>query len=226
MRVTVKLFAVLREKAGASEVVLDLADGATVAIAAQDVARKFAVVAEFLPKIAFAVNREYAKREQPLRDGDELALLPAVSGGTSAPADWLAILAQPLPSDRALAFVADPTAGGTAMFLGSTRAESNDAGQMLAALDYEAYAEMATRQFAALATDARKRWPIVKLAILHRVGRVALAEPSVLVAVSTPHRAQAIEACHWLIDQLKSQSAIWKKQVWSDGSGTWVHPKG
>ena len=226
MRVTVKLFAVLREKAGASEVILDLPAAADVSAAARKLAEKHPVIGEFLPKLAFAVNREYARPEQNLHDGDELALLPAVSGGTSGAPDWLAILAQPLPSERALAFVADPAAGGTAVFLGTTREEANSSGHSLAALDYEAYAEMATLQFADLAKDARRRWPIVKLVILHRIGRVALAEPSVLIAVSTPHRAQAMEACRWLIDELKRQSAIWKKEIWTDGSSTWVHPKG
>jgi molybdopterin synthase catalytic subunit len=83
---------------------------------------------------------------------------------------------------------------------------------------------MAIEQLKKLAAAARTRWPIVKLALLHRVGKVALAEPSVVIAVSTPHRADAFEACRFLIDELKKDVAIWKKEVWSDGSGTWVHP--
>lgn len=119
--------------------------------------------------------------------------------------------------------VSAATAGGIAVFLGCTRAETSPDGRELLALDYEAYQEMALKQMQALARQAREKWPIIKLAILHRVGRVGLGEPSVLIAVSTPHRGEAFEACRWLIDTLKKDVAIWKKEVWADGSATWVH---
>jgi molybdopterin synthase catalytic subunit len=136
--------------------------------------------------------------------------------------DWCEILSTPLPAEKAVEFAHDPAAGGVAIFLGTTRAQGSAAGQSLVALDYEAYGEMAHRQLTDLAAQARGRWPIIKLALLHRTGRVALGEPSVVVAVSTPHRAQAFEACRWLIDTLKSEVAIWKKEVWNDGACTWV----
>lgn len=138
--------------------------------------------------------------------------------------DWLQIDPNPLDPAKATAFVSDPRAGGIDVFLGTTRAETNAKAQSLVALDYEAYTDMAAKQLAQLAAEARSRWPIVKLALLHRTGRVALAEPSVVIAVSTPHRADAFDACRWLIDALKKDVAIWKKEVWADGSGTWVHP--
>jgi molybdopterin synthase catalytic subunit len=138
--------------------------------------------------------------------------------------NWLEILATPLPIAGAVEFVQDRQAGGVAVFLGTTRAEDSPAGQPLAALDYEAYGELALRQLAELAARARERWPILKLAILHRVGRVELAQPSVVVAVSTPHRSESFEACRWLIDTLKADVAIWKKEIWSDGQSTWVDP--
>jgi molybdopterin synthase catalytic subunit len=130
----------------------------------------------------------------------------------------------PLDPAAAAAFVADPGAGGIAVFLGTTRAERRPDGVELLALDYDAYPEMAAGQLTALAARACRRWPIVRIAMLHRTGRVALAEPSVVVAVSTPHRAEAFDACRWLIDTLKSEAAIWKKEVWADGSDSWVHP--
>lgn len=119
--------------------------------------------------------------------------------------------------------ISTATAGGIAVFLGCTRAEKSADGRELLALDYEAYPEMAVKQMRELARQAREKWPIIKLAILHRIGRVGLGEPSVLIAVSTPHRGEAFEACRWLIDTLKKDVAIWKKEVWADGSGTWVH---
>ncbi|MEA2735930.1 MAG: molybdopterin synthase catalytic subunit [Humisphaera sp.] len=131
----------------------------------------------------------------------------------------------PIDVAAALAPVYDAAAGGVTVFLGTTRAERNANGRELIALDYEAYEEMAKSQLAALAAEASRRWPIVALTILHRLGRVALAEPSVLIAVACPHRAEAFDACRWIIDTLKKDAAIWKKEVWADGSRTWVHPK-
>lgn len=139
--------------------------------------------------------------------------------------DLIALTPDGLSVDRAVAFVTDPSAGGIDVFLGTTRAETSSDGRELLALDYEAYAEMATKQLQDLATRVRANYPVVKCAILHRTGRVAVGEPSVVIAVSTPHRADAFAACKWIIDALKVDVAIWKKEVWADGSSTWVHPK-
>jgi molybdopterin synthase catalytic subunit len=141
--------------------------------------------------------------------------------------DWCEILSSPLDGARAIQFVSHVEAGGVAVFLGTTRTEARTTdGQALAALDYEAYGELAIKQLHDLAARARQRWPmILKLALLHRTGRVPLAEPSVVIAVSTPHRAEAFEACGWLIDTLKAEVAIWKKEAWEDGTGTWVDPQ-
>ena len=126
--------------------------------------------------------------------------------------------------ETALGAVPDPRAGGVAVFLGTTRAERNSAGRERIALDDEAYVDMAGSQLSDLAARARARWPVLRLVMLHSTGRVPVGEPSVLIAVSTPHRAEAFEACRWLIDTLKTEAAIWKKEIWSDGSGSWVQP--
>lgn len=139
--------------------------------------------------------------------------------------DWCEIVHYSLRTPPAVEFVHDPQAGGVAIFLGTTRGESSPDGKQLVALDYEAYDDLALRQMHDLATRARQRWPmIVKLAILHRTGRVTPGEPSVCIAVSTPHRGEAFDACKWIIDALKVEVAVWKKEVWEDGSATWVHP--
>ena len=135
--------------------------------------------------------------------------------------DWIALSPQPLDAQAATQFASDVNAGGISVFLGTTRAENNAAGRPLIALDYEAYPEMAGAQLSDLARRARQRWPVLKLALLHRTGRVEVGEPSVIIAVSTPHRAEAFEACRWLIDTLKSEVAIWKKEIWDDGTSTW-----
>jgi molybdopterin synthase catalytic subunit len=120
--------------------------------------------------------------------------------------------------------VTDPHAGGIDLFLGTTRAETSADGRELVSLDYEAYERMAIEKLHSLAKRARTEWPVIKLAILHRIGPVPVGEPSVIIAVSTPHRADAFAACRFLIDQLKVDVPIWKKEVWADGSATWVHP--
>jgi molybdopterin synthase catalytic subunit len=138
--------------------------------------------------------------------------------------DWIAILAEPLPAAAVIEFVTDPDAGGIALFSGTTRAEKSPSQQDLLALDYEAYMDMAVPQLQTLAQAARSQWTILKVAILHRIGRVPVGQPSVIIAVSTPHRAEAFAASRFIIDALKADIAIWKKEIWSDGSGTWVHP--
>jgi len=136
--------------------------------------------------------------------------------------DWIEILDSALSVERVVKFASDSRAGGIDIFLGTTREEKSSDGRELVALDYEAYHEMALARLKLLADRARGQWPIVKLAILHRVGRVKLAEPSVVIAVSSPHRAESFAACQWLIDRLKVDVPIWKKEVWEDGTGTWV----
>ncbi|HEX8324318.1 MAG TPA: molybdenum cofactor biosynthesis protein MoaE [Tepidisphaeraceae bacterium] len=136
--------------------------------------------------------------------------------------DRIDITADPLDTAAAVAFVADPAAGGIDVFLGTTRSEKRADGADLVALDYEAYGDLARKQLAVLVASARAKWPVVKCVVLHRTGRVGLAEPSVVIAVSTPHRAASFEACRFLIDSLKQVAAIWKQEVWTDGTRTWV----
>lgn len=138
--------------------------------------------------------------------------------------DWFELRSEPIDVNRVTAFVYDPAAGGVALFLGATRAQTSQEGHALAALDYDAYADMAIRQIQELGARARERWPIVRLAILHRTGRVVVGEASVAIAVSCGHRGEAFEACRWLIDTLKAEVAVWKKEVWEGGRQTWVHP--
>lgn len=136
--------------------------------------------------------------------------------------DWIELTAEPIDAARAFQFVSDAQAGGIAMFAGLTRAEASPEGRALAALDYEAYGEMALSQMRELARRARQKWPVVRLAILHRTGRVPLAHPSVVIAVACPHRAEAFDACRWIIDTLKVEVAIWKKEIWEGGGESWV----
>jgi molybdopterin synthase catalytic subunit len=142
----------------------------------------------------------------------------------ACPRDWIALTPDALDVATAVKLVTGAAAGGIAVFLGTTRAEDSASGQPLIALDYESYLEMAIAQMRDLARRAREQWPIARLALLHRTGRVPVGEASVIIAVASPHRAEAFEACEWLIDTLKVEVAVWKKEVWADGSGSWVDP--
>jgi MoaE-MoaD fusion protein len=203
MRVTVRLFAILRQRAGRDTLELDLPDGARVsdALAAVD------DLAGGL-RLVMAVNREYAAADHPLAAGDELALIPPVSGGaTTAP--HVAIRAEPLSADAVVARVRDPRAGAVVVFEGVTR----DVGW----LDYEAYVEMATEQITAIVAAAVERHGLCAAAAEHRVGRVPLSEPSVIVAVSAAHRGEAFVGAREIIDAIKAQAPIWKTE-----EGEWV----
>ena len=135
--------------------------------------------------------------------------------------DWVAIIREAIPVGGVMEFIGDPAAGGVCVFVGTTRAERNGEGVELAALEYEAYEEMAREQLEELARRAREKWGIVKVAMLHRVGRVGVGEASVVIAVSAGHREEAFAACRFLIDTLKAEVAIWKKEVWGDGAERW-----
>ena len=129
---------------------------------------------------------------------------------------------QPIDTSKLLAKVASPEAGAVVLFLGTTREFTG--GRQTESLDYESYGEMAAKKLSELEAEARERWPIIDCAIVHRLGRVALAEASVAIAVSTPHRQDAFDAGKWLIDTLKEVVPIWKKENWADGATEWIHP--
>lgn len=132
--------------------------------------------------------------------------------------DWVALVDGPVDATQALASAGDPSAGGIACFVGTVRAEQREGdGVELAGLDYEAYPEMARKQLAELVRQARARWDIVRAVLLHSVGRLKVGEASVVIVVACPHRAEAFEACRWLIEMLKQDVTIWKQDWWSDG---------
>ncbi len=205
MRVRVRLFAGLRERAGWSERELD---AATVA----DVWRALDLGTE--PEgLLYAVNREYATRDRALADGDEVAVIPPVSGGAYLLSD------EPLSLDRAVDEVRDERAGAIATFTGTTRLTSR--GRTVTHLEYEAYEGMAESTMRGIAEELRARYNVTDVAIHHRIGRVGVGETSVVIAVSAPHRADALAACRDAIDALKERVPLWKKEVY-DGGEEWI----
>ena len=205
MSVRVRLFAGLREHAGWS----------TREIEASTVADVWPALGlgEEPEGLLYAVNREYAERTQELRDGDEVALIPPVSGGA------FRITEEPLSLEAAVAEVADERAGGIATFTGTVRKQSR--GREVTHLDYEAYAEMAEDVMVKLAADLEGRYDLCGVAIHHRIGRVEIGEASVVIAVSAPHRQDALAACKDAIDTLKETVPLWKKEVY-EGGEEWI----
>jgi molybdopterin synthase catalytic subunit len=208
VHVTVRLFAGLRERAGASSHALELGDGAVVA----DVWPALGLGDE-PPGLLFAVNRAYASREAPLAEGDEVALIPPVSGGAYRLSE------QPLSVQAAIDEVASPDAGAIATFVGTTRRRSRD--RDVVRLEYEAYEGMAEAEMARIAEELRAKHDLHEIAIHHRVGVVGIGETSVVIAISAPHRAAALEACREAIDTLKQTVPLWKKEVY-EGGEEWI----
>ncbi|HUB76012.1 MAG TPA: molybdenum cofactor biosynthesis protein MoaE [Solirubrobacteraceae bacterium] len=209
MRLEIRLFAGLRERAGSASVELELDDGATVG----DAIAALATLTGGAP-VRMAVNRELAGERTPLAAGDELALIPPVSGGAATAAVHARISAEELDVEGLRRAVVREGAGAVVVFCGVTRE--------VARLDYEAYVEMAQEQLARIAERARAEHGLEAIAIEHRVGAVALGEPSVVVAVAAAHRDAAFAGARAAIDAVKEQAAIWKREVGHDGSARWV----
>jgi len=206
--VSIRLFAGLRERAGTGARELELAAGATLADvwAALD-------LGEEPQGLLYAVNKQYAEPGSALNEGDVVALIPPVSGGD------FRLTGEPLSLDAVVREVARDEAGAIATFLGTVRNRSRDRNVLY--LEYEAYEEMAEETMAALAGELAAGHELCAVAIHHRVGRVEIGEPSVAIAVSSPHRAAALAACKEAIDTLKQTVPLWKKEVY-EGGEEWI----
>ena len=208
MVVRVRLFAGLRERAGTGGLDIEVEDSATVG----DVWPALGLGDEPLG-LLYARNRAYVERTEALAPGDEVAVIPPVSGGD------FRLLAEPLSVDAAVGEVRDDAAGAIATFIGTTRAYSR--GREVIHLEYEAYEGMAEQVMAALAAQLSERHELCKVAIHHRVGRVDVGETSVVIAVSAAHRAAALAACTDAIDELKVSVPLWKKETYVGGE-EWI----
>ena len=212
MQITVKLFAALRERAGTRERSVDLPDGARVG----DVWPVLELGDE-PPGLAYARNREYAERSVSLADGDEVAVIPPVSGGS------FRVVGGPLDLAALVAEVSDPGCGAIATFVGTTR-EANR-GRAVVHLEYDAYPEMAEQEMRRIADALHERHDIAHVAMVHRTGPVPIGEASVMIAVSAPHRRPALAACQEAIDTLKLTVPVWKKEIF-EGGEEWIGMEG
>lgn len=230
MEVHVKLFATLREQAGWAQKPWQLEDGATVETLLQAVAEDAGL--DLAGRAVYAaVNQEYAQRSTVLNAGDEVALFPPVSGGAAEamPATTtrkrFELTEAPISVDDVAARATLPDCGAVVTFSGTVRGETTVAGATKGTdfLVYEAYAPMAEKVLAEIGAEMQQRWPKVRaVSIVHRLGRCEITEPTVVIAVATPHRGDGcFEACAWAIERLKAIAPIWKQENWSDGQ-TWV----
>jgi molybdopterin synthase catalytic subunit len=219
-RVKIKLFATLRERARAGELDREFPAGTTVGEIWHRLVIEFPALGGHRDSIAFAVNHEYVRDDFKPVAGDEVAFIPPVSGGSEP--GWVGpvrIVRDPIDLAALDRAVGDPGAGATVTFAGMTRNEN--AGRRVIRLDYEAYEPMALSEMVKIARAAGMRWEIVRIAITHRIGTVAIGETSVAVAVAAAHRAEAFEACRFAIDRIKEIVPIWKKEHF-EGGEIWV----
>jgi molybdopterin synthase catalytic subunit len=225
MRVRVLFFGVLKDLAGKGDDSLELPEGSRVRGLLSHYAAQIPKINELLSSIAVAVNQQYAGMDKELKSGDEIALLPPVSGGSEGespsgqPAGhrrYASIVREAIDTLSILDRIKHPEDGAAVLFEGVVR--NSTRGRRTLYLDYEAYEEMALRQMEELAQQALQQFRVRDVALVHRLGRLEIGESSVLIVVASAHRAAAFDACRWLIDTLKRRVPIWKKEYFEDGA--------
>lgn len=222
MRVTVLYFAALRELVGQSEEVLELAgDAIAIGPLAQALEERHPSLRRRLARVRFAVNEAFVPHEHEVVDGDVVALIPPVAGGSDrAPArERVAIRNDPLSVDAVMELVRHPGAGALALFLGTVR--NHNEGRAVTALEYSAYKSMALAEMARIVDEIEAELPVVRLAAHHRVGELSVGDTAVVCAASSPHRGEAFRAGRLLIDRIKERVPIWKRERGPDGD-YWV----
>jgi len=217
MTLRLRFFAALRERVGQGELSRHFADGISVGEIWRLLRQEYPALQGQGEALSFAVNCEYVATDFRPREGDELAFIPPVSGG--APIAAARIVHQPIDVAALEGSVTEPAAGAIVTFVGTTR--DNSAGRRVVGLEYEAYEPMALREMEKLVAQAHSRFGLLRAAVIHRIGRLEIGEASVAIAVAAAHRAEAFEACRFLIDRIKESVPIWKKEFF-EGGEVWV----
>ena len=213
--IVVRYFAVARERAGCSEEKVELLPGTTVAALLAQLLVSHPALAAVLPHLRVAVDHQFVGLDEAVPEGAEVALIPPVAGGSGA----FELLSSPLSLDAVVKAVSANGQGAVVTFSGAVRDATK--GRAVRRLEYEAYAEMAQKKLEEIGAEISARWPLARAAIHHRVGVLVPGELAVVIAVSTPHRAEAFAACRHAIERLKTLVPIWKKEVYTDGE-VWV----
>lgn len=223
IRITALLFGQAREFAGEQSIELEIAEPATVESAFGELKSRHPKLSQMERSLLFAVNEEYAARSQRLSDRDRLAVLPPVSGGETPRRDLFEITREPIDISGLRARLLEGDSGAVVIFDGVAR--DNTKGRRTLYLEYEGYTEMALRMLEQIGRETHDKWPINRVGIIHRLGRVDITESSVVIVVTSAHRKVAFEACHYAIDRLKKIVPIWKKEYFEDGE-VWVEGEG
>jgi molybdopterin synthase catalytic subunit len=232
MRVEVIAFAALREALGQPRFTLELSGEATARTVRDRLVEEHPRFADLIRSCRLASGVEFVDESAPLTDGAEVVLIPPVSGGsgeragstgTADTVPSVVLNTDPLDGDRIRRAVHRDSAGAVVLFEGTVRSPSE--GRDVHHLEYEAYEAMAVAQMEKIVEEARARWPLTAACLHHRLGRIEVGEVSVVAAVTSPHRPEAFEACRWIIEQLKADVPIWKKEFFADGS-VWVGAPG
>jgi molybdopterin converting factor subunit 1 len=217
MKIKILFFGILKELIGRADETLDLAEGARVRDVLAHYAKEVERLKSLIPSLAIAVNQEYAPLDDTLHDGDEVGLLPPVSGGLDdEPGDVIQIVRTRIDAESIIAGLKQPSDGAVVIFDGIVRDSTR--GRRTLYLNYEAYESMALKQMKELSAEAKSRFGVRSASIIHRLGRLEIDETSVLIVVASAHRGAAFEACRWIIDTLKKTVPIWKKEYFADGA--------
>ena len=222
MKVNISLFAGLHDLVGKREVMMELADGSSVDQLRDELGTLYPVVVPYLATLVCAVDDEFVPTDYLLNDGDEVALIPPVSGGSE---DLFIVTAEELDPQRLTNAVRTDESGAVTLFYGVAR--NNNEGRAVLALEYEAHESLAEKKLREVGDEVRKQFDVTGVGVHHRTGRLEVGETSLLVAVASAHRREAFEACQFAVDRIKQTVPIWKKEIWADGSGgEWVagHP--
>ncbi len=221
MKVNISLFAGLHDLVGKREVMMELADGSTVDQLRDELGTLYPAVIPYLATLVCAVDDEFVATDHLLADGDEVALIPPVSGGSD---DLFLVTSEELDPQRLTEAVRTDESGAVTLFYGVAR--NNNEGRAVRALEYEAHDTLAEKKLREVGDEVLKRFDITGIGVHHRTGRIEVGETSLLVAVSSAHRREAFEACHFAVDRIKETVPIWKKEIWVEGGSDWVagHP--
>lgn len=219
MKINVRYFAGHRDITRRSEEQITLEPGATVGTLWEGLLARYPGLAGYSGRLLYAVNQEFSTLATELRDGDEVAFIPPVSGGSAA-TPLFVVTREPLDPAPLAALVQSPEMGALVTFAGVVR--NNFGGRATAHLEYEAYEGMAVAVLEQIATEERARWATGLIAIHHRIGRLEIGETAVLIVVAAPHRREAFAAAEAAMDRIKAIAPIWKREVWADGASEWV----
>ena len=216
MKITIRFFAAARERAKRTTLELELPAGSRVSELTTALLQQIPELAPLLPKLRIAVAEEFAGPDEVIPEGAEVALIPPVAGGSGG---LYRLQDAPLSLQEVVDAVSGHTRGGLVTFTGAVR--DINKGKKVTRLEYEAYAPMAQKKLAQIGEEAREKWPGIEVAVLHRLGTLTPGELAVVIAVSAPHRKEAFRACEYVIDRLKEDVPIWKKEFAEDGE-VWV----